>query len=1646
MNLRRKIAILLFIALSLFAMLAFASCGDDETPSGESTQSSAQAGENTDTNNPEEKPEEKTYTVTFVQEGFEDIVIEVKEGEALTDIPSPQAEDGYNVAWEDIDLSNITADVIINALKTIKSYTITFDSNGGTQVPAQSVGMYQKATEPDEPTRPGYVFDGWYYGKEKWSFVGFVVTEDMTLVAKWIPNENTLMFDANGGEGTMENITVATDVKVNLTANAFTKAGYTFVGWSTAPDGEVEYTDGAEYTMGAESSYTLYAVWQVNINGVVFDANGSEGEMQGLELATGTTVTLPANTFTKAGYTFLGWSTTKGGEVEYTDGAEYTMGTESSYTLYAVWQANENSLVFNANGGEGTMENITVATDVKVNLTANAFTKAGYTFLGWSTTPDGEVEYTDGAEYTMGTESSYTLYAVWQINTNTLSFNSNGGSGTMSNVSVVSFSTTNLPANKFTRTGYTFLGWSTTKGGAVEYTDGAEYIMGAESSYTLYAVWEIDIYTLTYHNDGSENVVEFTVNDLPITLNDLANKTDYLFDGWYNTSDFSGLIITRITTVGNVDLYAKYVLGTDGLVFTNDSGSWTISGYTGSSTSVVIPSFYKGKAVTSIASSAFKNCTSLTSVEIGDSVTSIGEGAFSGCGSLVSLTIPFVGGSANATEASTSTLFGYIFGTSRYTGGVSTEQHYAFGSYKTYYIPESLKTLTVTGGNILYGAFYGCSLTSVDIGNGVTSIGKYAFNACTALTSVHIDDIASWCNISFGNLLSNPLYYAEKLYLNGELVTDLVIPNTVDKINSYAFYNCTSLTSVEIGDSVTSIGSGVFCGCDSLTSVEIPNSVTSIGSSAFSNCTSLTSVEIGDSVTSIGYSAFENCTSLTNVEIPDSVTSIGSDAFYKCTSLTSVEIGDSVTSIGNYAFDSCTSLTSVHIDDIVSWCNISFGNTLANPLYYAKKLYLNGELVTDLVIPNTVDKINSCAFSGCTSLTSVVIGDSVTSIGDSAFEYCTSLTSVDIGNGVTSIGKYAFDSCTSLTSVEIGDSVTSIGERAFYNCTSLTSVEIGDSVTSIGAFAFYGCTSLTSVVIGDGVTSIGERAFYNCTSLTSVDIGDGVISIGSNIFSGCGSLESITVPFVGESANATEASASTLFGYIFGTSSYTGGVSTKQYYAYSSYITYYIPKSLKTVTITGGNILYGAFYGCSSLTSVEIGDGVTSIGDSAFYNCKSLTSVEIGNGVTSIGDSAFYNCTSLTSVEIGDSVTSIDTSAFYNCTSLTSVHISDIARWCNISLGGYYANPLYYAEKLYLNGELVTDLVIPNTVAEINSNAFYNCTSLTSVEIGDSVTIIGSNAFYKCTSLTSVEIGDSVTSIGYEAFRNCTSLTSVHIDDIASWCNISFDGSYANPLYYAKKLYLNGELVTDLVIPNTVDKINSYAFYNCTSLTSVEIGEGVTSIGIRAFYYCTSLTSVEIGDSVTSIGNYAFEYCTSLTSVVIGDSVTSIGERAFYNCTSLTSVEIGDSVTSIGSYAFRDCTSLTSVHIDDIASWCNISFDGFYANPLYYAKKLYLNGELVTDLVIPNTVAEIKNYAFSGYTSLTSVEIGDSVTSIGDEAFRNCTSLTSVEIPNSVTSIGSNPFYGCTSLTIYCEASRKPSGWSSSWNYSGCSVVWGYKG
>ena len=407
-----------------------------------------------------------------------------------------------------------------------------------------------------------------------------------------------------------------------------------------------------------------------------------------------------------------------------------------------------------------------------------------------------------------------------------------------------------------------------------------------------------------------------------------------------------------------------------------DDGTVEITDYNGSAKTVDIPEKINGKSVTSIGNCAFRYCTSLTSITIPNSVMEIGSSAFSGCSSLTSITIP-----NSVTE---------------------------IGVY----------------------AFKGCtSLTSITIPNSVTNIGDSTFWGCSSLTAIYVAvDNKNYTSVN--GVLFNKDKTALICYPAGKTDKSYNITNSVTSIGDYAFNGCSSLTSVTIPNSVTEIGGSAFVGCASLKSITMPNSVTSIGDMAFYKCSSLTSITIPDSVTSIGSSAFSDCSKLRSITIPNSVTSIGAWAFNGCTGLTAINVAmenqnyvspdgvlynkdkttiicypagkkgnnykipDGVTEIGSIAFSRCSSLTSV-------------------------------------TIPNSVTSIGSGAFNGCTSLTRVTIPNSVTKIGWNAFSGCTSLTSITIPNSVKSIDWYAFRGCTRLKSITIPNSVTSIGKNAF---------------------------------------------------------------------------------------------------------------------------------------------------------------------------------------------------------------------------------------------------------------------------------------------------------------------------------------------------------------------------------------------------------------------------------------------------------------------------------------------------------------------------------------------------------------------------------------------------------------------------------------
>ena len=631
-------------------------------------------------------------------------------------------------------------------------------------------------------------------------------------------------------------------------------------------------------------------------------------------------------------------------------------------------------------------------------------------------------------------------------------------------------------------------------------------------------------------------------------------------------------------------------------------------------------------------------------------------------------------------------------------------------------------------------------------------------------------------------------------------MTTITIPSHVTEIGEAAFYKCTNLKSIELPEGVITIGKLAFRECASLSKISIPSSITSIGSEVFSDCSSLTDISFPRGVKNLTLesSAFYKCTGLKNFTIPEGVKSIGTGAFASCTNLESVTIPKGVTECGNGIFSGCTSLKTVVC--------------ASNP--------------------------GAVCFNGCTALTNVTLTDDVTGKLISTFQNCTSLKSIKIPSSVETLDM-TFNYCSSLTDVTLSEGLDSI-QQAFRRCTSLKKIVIPSSVTYLHYRNFVESEDLTAVYVnlkswcsmeGGGADETWRDKLYldnvKATEIVDLVIPEGITKLGSDVFTGMTNLKSVTFP-----ASMTDFSTHGNFSNCNALSA----INIQDLKAWLSTTNFnYANNPLK--------IAKHLFVKGTEVKDLVIPDGISAFNDYAFSGCTGLTSVTIPSSVTSIGNCAFSDCTGLTSVTIPSSVTSIGDCAFNGCTGLTAVHISDIAAWCSIPfrVNNSGDNPLHKAGHLFINGKEVTDLVIPDGVTSISYGAFSGC------------------------KFNSVSIPSSLTKIGSLALPGAN---TVYIKDLAAWCKINFEGgSVGNPMYNCDHLFINGEEVTDLVIPDGVTGISDYAFYQCNALNSINTGNTVKEIGSHSFVGCNNLKSVTFGSSVTSIGERAFFGCKELKEV-----------------------------------------------------------------------------------------------------------------------------------------------------------------------------------
>lgn len=920
--------------------------------------------------------------------------------------------------------------------------------------------------------------------------------------------------------------------------------------------------------------------------------------------------------------------------------------------------------------------------------------------------------------------------------------------------------------------------------------------------------------------------------------------------------------------------------------------------------------------------------------------------------------------------------------------------------------------------------------------------------------------------------------------IEDKTVTKIVVPSYVKSISEGAFSGCSKLESITIpfvGDKEHEVTDnyqypfGYIFGKTGYADSEwtyqsyFGSDLSSPVNTTYYLPKSLKEVIVSGSK-HILYGAFNSCYNINTLYLADSIETIEENSLVG--SLSKITFGSGIKEIKSSTLSNSQNI--YYNGTIEDWCKITFEKGMYNPMGSGMFYILdnNGDIINnnkkysllvDLYIPNTVTNIGDYQFYGLRQLETINIESSVKTIGKDAFSYCNKVVNLVIPNSVESISNCALQGMSSLEfistpllfdrfekffipsqgyagkpdgikdvtitsgeeipysyfygwssiqSINLPQTIVTIKSNAFRDCSKLESIIIPNNVLTIEQYAFGNCIALNEITFGNKINSIGSYLFENCNSLENVTLPNSITEIGSNIFKGCSSLKVITIPFIGNEDDGIYK----VFGYFFGTEQYDGGLATQQ-----GSTTYYIPELLEEVIITNAS----------------------TIKKYAFENCNNIKKLSLPNTLVDLERCLFYQCDNPADIYYNGSLN--DWLCINNETTNLLVP--------NYSIKNFYlldeSGNIEYNNNKYT---LLEKIIIPNNIAEI-SDAFAYFSSITDIVLSNSINKIGGNAFY-----------------------NCNNLDNVYYDgSISEWCSIAFAYIYSNPMSYASNFYIldssgeisyNGKqysLLTDLIVPNTINKIGNNQFCGFKNLTSIIIPNSVTSISKGAFNGCSSLISITlpfVGDKahietdelqytfgyifgeysyiggtminqhyqnglssyyyipsalseVTITGSSyiqfgAFRNCSSLTSIIISDSVTSIGNEVFSNCTSLKSILIANSITSIGKSSFEFCSSLMHVYYNGtIEDWCNISiYNDPASTPMYYASNFYILDE----------DGDVE-YKGNKYSLLTNLIIPNTMTNIDYEHFSRFNCLISITIPNSVISIDNNAFNGCTSLT-----------------------------
>ena len=625
---------------------------------------------------------------------------------------------------------------------------------------------------------------------------------------------------------------------------------------------------------------------------------------------------------------------------------------------------------------------------------------------------------------------------------------------------------------------------------------------------------------------------------------------------------------------------------------------------------------------------------------------------------------------------------------------------------------------------------------------------------------------------------------------------------------------------------------------------------------------------------------------------------------------------------------------------------------------------------------------------------SVVVGNGITSIGNYAFYRADSLKNVSLPLGLTYIGNCAFRNCDNLRTINIPDSVTSLGTSVFAECDELTSVHLSKKLTKLPDYTFHLCNGLISLSIPGNIKETGKYSIAECKNLTYLSVESGVQKLGNYICSSDRALKSISLP-------------DTLLSIGDG--------------AFSSC------SALTELSLPSGitELPYGALYGCSSIKNLTVPEGVKTIGRMAIGGCISLYGVSLPSTLNSVGEEAFAGDTALRYIQVYAAGTSFDSTSFNGLSGIIIYGVSGGSSRAFFENAGFEFREMVYGnsavqvnssgvlvkysgmggivdlsantnikvvgESAFENSPIIEKVILPSTVTDIETKAFYGCKNLESVTLPSSIKTIKDSAFYGCSKLTNIAMPKSLAIIGPYAFYNC------NLDSITLPSSVTSIGERA----------FAGCPFESVSVPDGVTKLSSGVFQNCSKLKRATLPGNLSEIGNAAFYGCTLLTGISIPDTVVSIGSSAFFNCTSLTEITIPEKVTCIEQSAFYNCKALCRISLPGKLTSIKSSAFVNCSGLSSISLPDALT--EIGSNAFYGSGLVY-------------ISVPEGVTTINSSTFGKCENLVRVIFSTGVKTINSTAFSYCASLKAVTIPRTVISVAPSLFSACTKLEFLYTA------------------------